>query len=231
MFKRMILIIFMIPSIIVPMDEAHRCIIEESHRYENDDEMKCYFAKKDLFIECCVQAAKTKKNSIQELLAKIKQKIINIDSRDVFVRLLKNIPVESTSDNDKFPPCYMIDVSGIKAHLYIQKISKFPFSVDPGIGYKKPEVQHIPQPSFISIEIEEYDFDLDPSCLVFPLSTQTPNKDEKPAPFTSKLLEDRHPDTVGFELSSENFETEHMMHHKKIIVLFEALIKQYDFIK
>ena len=53
----------------------------------------------------------------------------------------------------------------------------------------------------------------------------TIKKDITPAPFTSKLLEERHPDTVGFELSSEDFETEHATHHQKVVALFKALMQ------
>src|SRR5438105_4443694 len=155
MFKKIFLAVLIIPSIAVSMDsmdEVHRCIIAESHRYENDDEMHCYFAKKDLFMECCVQALITREQSIHELVAKIKQKTINIDSpyvlmttRDLFVRLLKNIPVKLNLNKENFPPCYTIDLNDIKAGLMIQKVSQFPFFVEPGVGYKKPEIQSIPQ--------------------------------------------------------------------------------------
>src|SRR5579872_239271 len=111
MFKIISLVALMVTSFAVSMDEAYHCIIKESHRYENNDEMKCYFAKKDLFIECCVEASRSNASSVQELLEKIKQKIIRIDlpyvfltPQDVFVRLLKNISVKLLSNKEIFPP-------------------------------------------------------------------------------------------------------------------------------
>jgi hypothetical protein len=225
MLKKMFLIVLMVPSITIAMDEVHRCIIEESHRYENDDEMLCYFAKKDLFIECCVQASTTHTPSIQELITNSDSPYVLMTPRDLFVRLLKNMPVQADANKENFPPYYTTTLNGIKTHLVIQKVSQFPFAVEPGIGYKKPERQSVPEQLSTPIEIREYDFDLNPEWCVFPPALQRFKRDYTPAPITSKTLAERHPDIVGFELSSEDFATEHAAHHKKVVALFKALIQ------
>jgi hypothetical protein len=74
-----------------------------------------------------------------------------------------------------------------------------------------------------TLEINEYDGDLDCAYFVLPPSVSQ-SSSIKPQPFISRTLEERHSEIVGFELVCDNnLEKDHHQHHQKVITIFNAL--------
>lgn len=136
-------------QVLAPLDSIKACIIEDATQlYAHDETSRVYFTRTSLYLECLAEIAKTISTECATLSADSANKVkiieyfnekdreellnacdfeeVNLCPRDLFYRLLSNIPLNRISQEEEFPPRYQVKLNGIDTVLQICKSTKLP---------------------------------------------------------------------------------------------------------